>query len=451
MFTKTNIQQAIGAEVDISAPMLEALTKWVAIYGNQAEWLGKDVKSLNLAAAIASEIARLVTIEMKVTVTGSLRADYLNEVLASVVEKMRDMVEFGAAKGGLMMKPYIKNKKIVIDFIHADRFYPVSYDNDQNITAAVFTEVKKVGAYWFTRLEFHSLTDAGYVIENMAYKSSSENVLGSQVLLSSVSGWDELAESATITGIDRPLFAYFKYPAANFIDPASPLGVSCFARGIDLIQEADRQWSRLLWEFESGERALYVDELAFKKDETTGLPKLPNKRLYKTLSTSGQIGKDEFFKEWTPTLREMNILNGLDAILRRLEFTVGLAYGTLSNPDSVDKTATEIVSAKQRSASTVVDVQKSLKTSLDDLTYAVDVWTTIGKLAPKGKYNSIYDFDDSLVTDATFQFNQDSRTVAMGGMPLSIFVERNYKLSTEDAIKWVQQAKAERSVDIFNQ
>jgi hypothetical protein len=33
-----------------------------------------------------------------------------------------------------------------------------------------------------------------------------------------------------------------------------------------LIESADRQWSDLLWEFESGQRALYVDALAFGKD-----------------------------------------------------------------------------------------------------------------------------------------------------------------------------------------
>ena len=94
----------------------------------------------------------------------------------------------------------------------------------------------------------------------------------------------------------RPAFVrLFQVPRREHHDPTSPLGVSCYARAVELIEQADKQWSRFLWENEAGEMALYVDALALKKDPVTGLPILPNKRLYRTLETGGETS--DMFKD----------------------------------------------------------------------------------------------------------------------------------------------------------
>ena len=62
------------------------------------------MKSLNLPAAIAAEIARAVTIEMQVQISGSARADFLAGQMARVTGKLRQGTEYGAAKGGLIRR-----------------------------------------------------------------------------------------------------------------------------------------------------------------------------------------------------------------------------------------------------------------------------------------------------------------------------------------------------------
>jgi A118 family predicted phage portal protein len=202
-----------------------------------------------------------------------------------------------------------------------------------------------------------------------------------------------------------------------------------------------------LWEFESGQRALYADELAFGKDKD-GKPILPNKRLYRSLDMGGQA--DDLFKEWTPTLREENILRGLDAILKRIEFACGLAYGTLSDPQTVDKTATEIKTSRQRSYATVVDTQKAVQKAMDDLLYAMDTWATLSKLAPKGKYTATYDFDDSVIVDKDAQFQQDLRLVQSGIMSPVEFRMRNFGEDEETAKQKIAEAKAGQ-INIFEE
>jgi A118 family predicted phage portal protein len=321
-----SVKSALSIDIAISPLMAESLQLWALMYNNFSPWLSKDVHSLNLSAAISAEIARTVTIEMKIAVTGSARATWLQEQIDRFMPHLRQYTEYGCAKGGLMLKPYVDaDNQIAIDCVQADMFYPIAFDTNGHITSCIFADQRTVGRDYYTRLEYHTMTPAGCVIKNLAFKSLARDTLGTQVPLSSVNDWTLLLPEATITGVTKPLYAYFRYPVANSIDPTSPLGVSCYARATQLIEQADKQWSNLLWEFESGQRALYVSEDAFKKDVRTSLPILPHKRLYRTLDMSGDIGSGGLYEDWTPTLREENILRGLDAILRQIEFTCGLA------------------------------------------------------------------------------------------------------------------------------
>ena len=85
-------------------------------------------------------------------------------------------------------------------------------------------------------------------------------------------------------------FGYYQNPVENKIDE-SGCGVSIYESAIGLIRKADRQAARLDWEYESGERAIHVDERALKHSKgKTYLPKLSN-RLYRGLNLDD--GKDK--------------------------------------------------------------------------------------------------------------------------------------------------------------
>lgn len=448
MIGQTTVKQALRVDVAVSSDMAAALQTWSRMYANQSEWLSADVKSLNLAAAIAGEIARSATIEMQVLLAGSPRADYLTAQLTPVLGRLREQIEKGCAKGGLVMKPYIDGKNIAVDFVQADQFYPVAFDSSGGMTACVFADQRRIGDYWYTRLEYHRMTPEGCAVTNRAFKSMTQDTLGSEISLAVVDAWADIQPEALIQGVDRPLYAYFKYPLANNIDAGSPLGVSCYSRAVDQIEQADRIWSNLLWEFESGKRAIYADVTAFDRT-ADGKAVLPDKRLYRTINATGDIGESELFKEWSPEFREAAIRSGLDAVLKKIEFLCGLAYGTLSDPATVEKTATEIAAARQRSAATIVDTQKALQAALDQLIWAMDVWATLAGLAPRGSYQAAYDFDDSLVVDAEAQMAQDRQTVGMGAMPKVVFLMRNYGLDEATAKKWIADVTAETPMDLF--
>ena len=453
MFTKQSIKSALGIDLDISAPMVSALETWSAMYTNSASWLTDYVKSMNLPAAIASEIARSVTIEMAIEFNKGARANYLAEQMAPVLEDLREQVEYGCAKGGLMFKPYIVGKEIHVDYCQADQFFPTAFSR-RNITACIFTDQRKIGDNYFTRLEYHQLQGGGvYYIRNVAFRGSSADDLGSKIELTAapVEEWVELRPETFLSGIDKPLFGYFRYAQANNVDPNSSLGVSCYSRAVNLIENADVQYSDLVWEFTSGRRAIYVDELAFDKD-ADDKPIIPDKRLYRTLRNTsetkiGDAGK--LFDAWTPEFRDASIKSGLDAILKRIEVNTGLAAGALSDPNTVDRTATEILASKQRTAATIRDNQKSLERATNDLLYGMDKLASFAGLGGKGKYEVSYDFDDSLIADKQQQWSQDSQMVGMGAMSKVELRMRTLGESEEVAKQKVADAQDEMPEPAF--
>lgn len=458
MINKSTIKDKLSVDIAISDGMLEAIKMWSLMYEDDTSWMNDlpytgprltsdRQHSMNLPAAIASEIARSTTLEMKVEITGSgNRATYLNEQISRQLASLRQQLEIAIAKGGMIFKPYVSGDRVMIDYVQADQFFPVEFDADGHLTAVIFSDQRVVGKYYYTRLESHTMTDQGCEITNRAFRSENPEVLGQEVDLTDVTAWADIAPEATITGIERPLFSYFRNPSANTIDATSPLGVSCFSRAPALIKEANILWSNFLWEFESGERALYIDVLAFGKDEN-GKPILPNQRLYKTVESGSPDG--EFFEDWSPTFREANILNGLEAILRKVEFVCGLAYGTISDPASIERTATEVASSKQRSYATIVDTQKALRLALEDLVEAMDIWTTIEGLAGTGAYSINFQFDDSVVVDREGQINTDMRMVNAGLISKLEFRMRNFGEDEETAKIRLEEINAEQPQDPY--
>jgi A118 family predicted phage portal protein len=448
MIGSNDIKSVLKVEPAVSTEMSTAISQWALMYSNQASYITADIKTLGLPASIAAELARATTIEMKVTLTGSARATFLQAQLDRVLAQLRQQVEYGCAKGGLVLKPYVVNGEIRVDFVQADSFIPTAFDSSGNITGIVFADQTQSGDKFYTRLEYHRFESGAYTIQNLAFRSTTRDTLGQAVALAEVPAWAELQPQTTFANIKRPLFGYFRYPLANNIDTRSPLGVSCFARAVDTIEQADRLYSNLVWEFESGKRALYMDNEAFDKN-TAGKPVLPDRRLYRAINATGNVGGEQLFKEWSPRFREASILAGLDALLKKIEFQCALAYGTISDPQTVEKTATEIAATKQRSAAQVVDTQKALQFALDGLLYAMDTWATLmpslALSVPRGTYTANYDFDDSLVIDAEAQRTQDRESVSMGVMPKYLYLMRNYGLDEATAKTWIAQVADEEN------
>lgn len=397
---------------------------WLDMYRDESPWLGTEVYSLGLPSSIASELAKLTTLEMKSEIPSD---DELNGFYQLVIQRARSFVEHGLALGGIILKPCFWGDSITTDYITPDLFIPISFDNSGGIDHIVFVDEIERDELFYRRIEEHDLTGSDYVINNSCFISRARSELGQEAPLDSVSKWADVVETATLKNVKKPLFAHFKNPQANNLDLSSPLGVSCYSRATSLIQDADEQYSRILWEYEGSELAIDADITALENGN-----KLPvgKERLFRNLGLDQPEG---FYKVFNPQIRDASLFNGLNKILMRIEFLCGLAYGTLSDVQQVEKTAEEIKASKQRSYATVVDIQKNLKDALKDY---IDAVITLRKLYLKKPITSpeiAFEFDDSLIVDSKTEQAIRLQEVSAGILKPEAYLMWRYGVTEEQA------------------
>lgn len=410
MFTMTTVQRLVGGDIALSKAMSAKINEWNAMVTGKATWCENSdyITSLRIEQGICREFADVVLNEMEVSVSD----EKMNEILQNVIEDLNENLQDGLALGSFIIKPIGTDK---VEYVTADKFIPIHFDDTGKPDDCMFIQVKRFGeSNYCIRTERHDIRGGNLRIRNKAYKSTSLSTVGMEIPLAYVEEWAHYPEDVVYPGMTQMDFGYFRVPIKNKIDE-SPCGVSIFDSAVDHIKKADIQSARLDWEFESGERAIHVDNRALRHVRRedgkvkTFLSKL-NNRLYKGLNI--EDGDKELFKEFSPELREQGFINGLEKYYRLIEFSVGLAYGDLSDVQYVDKTATEIKSSKARKYNRVTAIQEKLKLCLEDFVAGVAFYN--------GLYTSRYEFNckfnDSILTDEEAERKQDMADVAAGFM-----------------------------------
>ena len=118
---------------------------------------------------------------------------------------------------------------------------------------------------------------------------------------------------------------------------------------------------------------------------------------------------------------------------------MGLSYGDISNPQTVDKTATEIKSSKQRKFDTVTAIQNNLRVCLEDLCYSLAFYNGL----TQSGYELSVNFEDSILADDETKRASDRQDVSMGIMPLWEYRMKWYGENEETAKKMTSDSTAE--------
>ena len=485
MIGKQTVQDVLRVTPAVSNKMMEAIDLWSLMYEDKAPWIKEPtyqdpsrVRSLGLPQLIASEKARTALIEFESEITKPMkevkpatpnymnpnnigtdgkaepivamhvvtqdvpkgstkRAEYLNKQYKKVKKALREQLEYGIALGGLVIKPYVVEKKtqietksvnmmtgkpdskefetsydIEFDYVQANEFFPLSFDANGKLTEAAFIQRKYDKDITYSRLEYHRLEGNTVTIVNKAFKSGVTNsgvnshsaeYLGNEVPIKSVPGWESFEPVTTIEDVDRLLFAYFKMPEANTVDKESPLGVSGFAKATSLIEDADMQYSRLLWEFEGGELAIDIDREALRYMNDPNDPEGGHSvmsKLQQRLYRKVDLNEENTYNVFSPALRDASLVNGLNVILMRIEDKVGLSRGTFSDATIAEaRTATELMLQRNRNYETNKHIQTATQDALDDTIYVMNALCDLYEITEEGEYEVSYEWDDSILVD----------------------------------------------------
>ena len=420
-----NIQQVENIDTPLSQEMQIALEAWHRAYLDKPNYKGKQVKTLNIPAFIASEISRQVTLEFKWSITAGKddstgeditnpRSEFLSKEFEKLATQLRSKTEIGCAAGGMTIKPYVRDGHIYFDYTPDWDLYPIAFGDDSDLSDVVFRDMFSEGKTYYSRLERHTVEGDRIKITQRAFKSSSRDALGKEISLTEVPQWKDLKPVVYVNNVDGQLFGWFRVASANTVDPLSPMGVAVFAKSMDTIKEADTQYSRLLWEFEGGEMAIDVDPMALRPIDG--------------VMRNG----------------DSSLVAGLNQILMKIEDQSGLARGTLSDANTEARTATELTILRNRTYTTIADNQQALERALREVVRAMDKYADLYNLAPAGEYEVSFDWDDSVIADTETQLQQRLLMLNNGMMSkieMRMWFFGETRAQAEKALQEVQQEK----------
>lgn len=149
--------------------------------------------------------------------------------------------------------------------------------------------------------------------------------------------------------------------------------------------------------------------------------------------------ENQLLTPYAPEIRDQSQFNGLNEHLFKIEWLCGLAYGTLSHAQEIEKTATEIKASKQRSYHTVSLMQDEWNAGLQNLVLAIQEIALLYGMAPAGNIETSITFGDGILEDTDVEYQRRWSMVVAGKYRLELFLAWYFGVSEEEALKMIPQ------------
>lgn len=433
-----HIEPVCSAEVD------EWVGECVRIYQGNPCWLDEEdhIDTVNFAKTLCSETSRLAMLGTGIRIDGSPRAEWLQAQIDNLYYQLRHWVEYGCAYGTVILKPNGKT----VEMYPRNRF-EVTHVTGDRIDGVVFSTQEQSGGKWYTRLEYHRFSEDGrYLITNRCFTGDAPENTTRPVDIGATP-WAGLQEDISAANVRRPLFAVFRTPQANNIDPDSPLGLPVFSEAVQELRDLDIAYSRNAKEMRDSKRTVLLDSDvllpsggrvvqspdAWERRRTD--MKLPD--YIRNVRSSGQ---ETLYHEINPTLNTEIRIAGINALLNQIGYKAGFSNGYfVFNEASGIQTATGVEAEQQRTIQYIKDIRDKLEGCLHDLIYVLDVFADLYRLAPPGKYEVNCDFGD-----ITYNRDEDRARwwgyVSANKVPAWLYFVKFEGMTEEEAKAMVEEA-----------
>ena len=439
---KTNAEKEFKVDIISSEIMEMAQNEWQAIIKGRPYWAKDNVKTINFAKFLCYYTAKKTCMDLNVTVSGSARADYINQCIKAMIQKsIRDKVEDACGAGGIILKPNgTYNPAGAIDYVMPGSFAVTEKNSNGDILGIIFIDRLVKGDDYYTRLEYQHFTDSimddgenvgrTYTIENKAYKSKGSDSLGSRINLADVPEWKNIPEVQVLSNVERPLFGYFKMPYNNTIDYSSPEGVAIFSNCIKELSDLDVAWSRKGDEVEDSQHLTFINENALeKRNKDTGSKERVNLPRFVRGLKHG-VDAQNTIDEHVPTLLTEQRITDINSILSMISTKAGFSQGQfILDRKTGMVTATQIESDDSETVETINDIRTALKRAIKDLIYALDKYCDVFFDMPSGYVNAL---DEDMADEDVFYFKdllasfEQDRTRAYQLMLQGVYSKRKY-------------------------
>lgn len=442
----TDVGKVFGVELISSDEMNRALRLWDDISTGSPPWKdsGDEIETINMAKHVSDYRAKLTMLDIGIAVSGGPRAEFLQGLADALLKRLPEKVPEANRLGGMIIKWNGQSW----DFVLPGNFGITAKNDDGEIEGAIFASFTSQGSSHFTRLEYHRFEGADergrvYKITNKAFKnqigSEGAAVLGRPVALTSVETWAGMAEEVSISGLEKPLFSYFRIPGANTVDTGSPLGLSVFANALHELKALDVAISRKDTEVEDSKHITFVGQTVVQNATNKGI-ELP--RFVEGLGMGLNDGEVSAIHEHVPTLLTDQRIKDINFNLSLVGVKCGFSEGVFVMDGQTGMiTATQVESDDRDTIQTIKTDRDALKDALTQAFYGADALASLYGLAPLGEYEINFNFGD-----ITYNYEEDKaawRAYAMQGwVPKWLYFVKFEGMSEEEAKALTAEAEA---------
>ena len=364
--------------------------------------------SLNMAKKVCEDWANLLMNEKVMFTVGSdAQTNRVKEILEQNKFRVRanQLIELSFALGTGAFVEFADENGINIDYVTADKIFPISAENGQ-ITECAFCSIKLIGGKKHYYLNIHVKDGDGYKVINRLFDENKRPC-----------PLPDGCQDEFETGYDKPFFQIIQPNITSNIDIDSVMGVSVYANCLDVFRAIDVVFDSYRNEFILGKKRVVVSTaITDTSIDEDGNPRPvfdANDVAFYALP-EGDDGK-RLVQELNMELRTQAHDSALRQNLNLLSEKCGFGPGHFDFEKSGGlKTATEIISDKSDLFQNLKKHELVLNDALTDLIQAI-IYMDSGALDSPVEI----DFDDSIIEDRKSEYQERSQLVTSGVMTKS--------------------------------
>lgn len=421
---KKQIREEFRIAPLVTPEMREAEDLWMQVWMGIPPWANDQDRTINFAKAVTGEAARLATMGVSVELSGSARADWLQERLnEELIPFLRDMVDVGCAAGMFLLKPTPDS----IGLYTPPEFTITAVDNRKRVTGVVLYDTKATPDYYYVKAEYHRYDGMHYVVSNRAFRLAKGKASASRVNLDEVPDWVGILPDAVLDDT-APLFAVCTMPDANNIDGGA-CGMSIYANALPELRGLDVAWSAMVDEIQDSRSIALVDDRLLREPGRKNV----SVRLPRYVQNVAGSAAESFYQEIDRKLKTGERQTGINMLLQSLSTKCGFSEGYFSyNEKQGLATATQVEADDRRTIQRIKDIRDRIQAAVDDLIQALNDYADIYDLAPYGTYTVAYNFGD--ITYSYEEDRQNTKSLCqLGVLPWWMYLVRFEGFSEDDA------------------
>ena len=386
-FHTTKLEEITGVDANISAEMYRRISLWADMMRGKAPW-NKEAPACGILPQIAGRLNYFVKRE----ITLDIKNEALEKPLKHLNKNIGRVVEYITLLGGGLLRPIFAANKLQYEIIPLGNYLPTAYDFDGTLNGAIILKTIAEKKRQFILCEIHNYDGLNHNVRTKLYEETDGTLR--PVPLTACAQTAEITPEYTWYNCGRPMIIEFRSNVTNKID-GSNVPVALIDAAVDLIERADEQLARMDWEQEAGEKRVFADRDMFTKrklkngdtDEVI-LGATLNKLLVKIDGDGSADGSK--IHEYSPELRTEAQEKYLQAIYKRIEQTINIGKGTVSDAEQLQQTATQYTGGRQELYAIVDDIEDEIAAKYADaaevFAYMAEAYQLDG--APKAQHET---------------------------------------------------------------